>query len=291
MRVTSGHIIALAAGATQRAQGRVADAAEAASSGLAVQRASDDPVAWVAAQRMRVRVTIAEGAKRAIEYSQDQLAQTDSALATIQDAISRARVLAVQGSSETYTAVERSYLGNEVASLFTTALRAANTTSVDGEFLLAGGPSTAQPFDPTGSYLGDAQRREVPIAEQALHAATVPGSMLTAANGVDVLPLLGRLSTALGNNDPAAVRGCLDDLRIATSQLSSARSHAGVAISALGEANAAREQLTATLTEQISKLVEADGVKAASDLALATQTLDISRAVSSHLVSALAPAG
>lgn len=286
MRITSGHIAELATTATSRAQSKVATATEVASSGLRVARPSDDPAAWAAAQRDKVREALASGTGAAIQTSTAQLEQTDGALATIADVVAKARQLAVQGASDT-NANERGELGLQVQALFSAALSAANAQASDGSYVLAGAKTQTAPFDASGAYQGDATTRSVVTSEHGSDAVSVSGSLLTAANGVDVLPELAKLATALSTNDVAGIRGSLSTLTSATDQLSLARAHAGVGLAALSDADGARQALATHLTSSISNLVEADTVSSISDLSQATQALDVTRAVAANVVSVL----
>jgi flagellar hook-associated protein 3 FlgL len=284
MRITPQHIIELAAAATSRAQSAVADATSVASSGLRVAKASDDPAAWAAAQRDRVRQTLADGDGSAIATGRGTLEQTDGSLSTIAGIVAQARTLATQAASATYNASDRAALGTQVQGLFQAALAAANAQSGDGEYLLAGAKSTTPPFDANGNYQGDATARTVSASPQAIG---VPGSMLTAANGVDVLPELAKLATALSSNNVAGIQASLGTLTTATDQVSLARGRAGTGLAALSQADDARQQLSTHLDGVISDLVEADTVGAASSLARATQALDVSRAISTHVIASL----
>jgi flagellar hook-associated protein 3 FlgL len=289
MRITSGHIVELAAAATSRAQQSVADATAVESSGLKVAVPSDDPVAWVTAQRERVRETLSSGNGTAMSFATDQLDETDGALSTISDVVTQARQLAVQGSSDTYSAASRAEIGTQVQALFQSALAAANTQSSNGEYLLGGSKSSAPPFDATGAYTGDSTSRDITVSEHSTQTVTVPGSVLTAANGVDVLPTLAALATALSTNNVAGIQAALGTLTSATTQVSSARAQTGAALATLSSADASRQQLEVTLATHVSNLVEADAIGAASTLAQATQTLDVSRAVTSNVIQALQP--
>jgi len=289
MRVTSTHIVELAAAATSRAQSRVADATTIATSGLRVQVPSDDPVAWATAQRERMRQTLATGTGGAIASSRTDLEESDAAFATITEVVSRARAIAVQGASASPTAGDRTTLATQVTALYQEAVAAANTRGADGHYLLAGAQTSTQPFDDAGVYHGDANARAIASGEHLSQTVGVPGSLLTAANGVDVLPELAKLAAALGANDTAGIQVSLTSLSTATSQLGLARGRAGTALAALTSADSARTQLQDHLTGVISDLVEADTVGAASTLAQATNTLAVSRAVSQHVIATLAP--
>jgi flagellar hook-associated protein 3 FlgL len=287
MRITTTHLADQVTAASQRAEARLATASGVASSGLRVQVASDDPVAWAAAQRDKVRQALGAGTGAAIQTSTTSLEQTDGALSTIGDAISRARELAVQGASDT-NANERAALGTQVQALYAAALAAANTQGSDGAYLLAGAQTAAPPFDAAGVYQGDAATRAVATSEHGSDAVSVAGTALTATAGVDILPELAKLATALSANNLVGIQAGLGALTTATRQVGTARQQAGVGLAALSDAETSRQALATHLSTSISGLVEADTVGAISELSQASQALDITRAVGSNVLASLA---
>jgi flagellar hook-associated protein 3 FlgL len=289
MRITGNRLIDLAAASTTKNQSQVAEVAAQVSSGMRVTTPSDDPTAWLAAQRTKLHQALSQGTGAAVADGRERLQVTDDALASIGDVLSQIRALAVQGASSTYSADNRVALGAQVRGLFLSALDSANVKGRDGEFLLAGTNSLAAPFDATGAYSGDARVRALPSEGTLTAGVTIAGSDLTAANGVDVLPLLDRVATALSTNDMATLLAALPDLDTAVKQVSTMRSHTGGAMAFLDQATTARATLEQDLQQTISRFVEADTVTAASELAKATQSLEISRAVSQHIIASLAP--
>lgn len=287
MRITGNRLIDLQAASTTRNQAAVADVAEQVSSGMRVTTPSDDPTAWLAAQRTKLRHALSQGTGAAVQASRDRLQMTDNALASIGDVVSQIRVLAVQAASDTYSATNRAGLGIQVHDLFLTALDSANARGTDGEYLLAGAASLTAPFDGDGVYIGDAAVRTLPDGNPL--GVTIAGSDLTAARGVDVLPLLERIATALSSNDLTTLRAALPDLDTATQQISLARSGGGGAMSTLDQVTASRAVLEQDMQAAIARMVEIDTVHAVSELAKATQSLEVSRAVSSHIVALLQP--
>src|SRR5262245_39758081 len=219
MRITGNRLIDLAAASTTKNPSHVADVSAQVSSGMRVTTPSDDPAAWLAAQRTKLHKALSEGTGAAVTESRDRLQVTDNALASIGDVVSQIRTLAVQAASDTYNASDRAALGNEVHGLFLSALDAANVRGRDGEYLLAGTISLTAPFDATGAYTGDARVRSVPSDGSLTAGVTIAGSDLTAANGVDVLPLLDRVATALSSNDLTTLRAALPDLDTAVKQV------------------------------------------------------------------------
>jgi flagellar hook-associated protein 3 FlgL len=289
MRITANRLIDLSAAATTKQQARVADLSAEVSSGLRVTTPSDDPTAWLSAQRTKLRAALSQGAGAAVATSRDRLATTDTALASLGDVVSQVRALAVQAASASYDATSRAALGGQVHGLFLAALGNANVQGADGEYLLAGSLAAAAPFTATGAYVGDAGARAVPADGGVTSAVSIPGSQLTAAAGVDVLPLLDKVATAMSANDLPTLLTTLPDLETAVKQVASARSQAGSAVNVLDQATTARDALEQQLHATIARDVEIDGVGAASELAQATQALAVSRAVSSHLLATLAP--
>jgi len=289
MRVTGNQLIDAAQASTSRAQETLARATAQVTSGLRVEKPSDDPTAWLAAHRAGLRKAVIEGSRAAVVASRERLDQTDGALATIGDAVSEVRALAIQGASGSYNATDRAELALHVRALFESALAAANTQAPDGEYLLAGAASLTEPFAATGAYQGDASTRQIATGATTVAAMAVPGSELTAARGVDVLPLLDRVAKALAANDTTTLATAIDDLGTAVSQVSLARTRTGGASAVLDATLVAHDALADHLTTTMANAIEVDAVAAASDLAKASQALEISRAVTSHVVALLDP--
>ncbi|MEO8698610.1 MAG: hypothetical protein ABI867_01170 [Kofleriaceae bacterium] len=289
MRITGNRMIDLAAASNSRTQSDAATASTQVTSGLRVEKASDDPTAWAAAERAKLHRTLSRGTLDAVASSRDRLDETEASLATIGDAVSEIRALAIQGSSSSYNADNRAEIAANVRSLMASALSAANARSSDGEYLLAGSASLTEPFNAAGTYAGNANARSIPITEGANAVSTVTGAELTAAAGVDIFPLLDRVANALAANDQTALAATLDDLQTATKQMGLARTRVGGAMNVLDETKLAHTRLQDNLDREIAGRVEIDTVAAASNLAKASQALEVSRAVSSHVISLLDP--
>lgn len=279
MRVTGNRLIDMSAATTAANQTRVAEAAAEASSGLRVTKPSDDPTAWMAAQRANAHKKLLAGTTSALHTGMERLDLVDQSLASIGDAVAQVRTLAVQGTSASYSAQDRLAIGAQVRALFDSAVASANTRTSDGEYLFAGSKSLTLPFDAAGNYSGDATARE----------ASVAGSALTSANGVDVLPLLARVATALEGNDVPALRNTLDELATAIKQVGTTRAHVGGMMNSVDASLSAAQDLDAHLTNEVSRNVESDVVSAASELAKASQALEASRVVTSHIVALTDP--
>lgn len=287
MRITGTRLIDVAAAATSKNQSTVGDVTEQLSSGKRVNAPSDDPAAYLSAQRTKLQKALSEGAGAAVATSRDRLDITDNSLAALGDIVSQVQTLAVQASSGSYNASERAGLGAQVRGLFVSAVDSANIRGNDGEFLLAGTDSLTAPFDATGAYVGNALTRSLPSTTTAPQGVSISGDALTVSHGVDVLPLLDKVATAMTNNDMTTLVAALPDLATAVKQVSAARTQAGSAMNVLDQTTAARGILEENMTKNIANYVELDTITAASNFAKATQALEVSRAVSTHLMQVL----
>lgn len=289
MRITANRMLDLAGQASSRAQADVGDLAAQVSSGLRVARPSDDPVAWAHARRLELRKTVSEGRGDGVALGRDQLQETDRALGSIGGVLAQAKELAVQAATANYNATDRAAMSQVITGMFQAARAAANTKTTSGEYLLAGMKSGAEPFDATGAYQGDSATRALESGEGPIDDATVPGSVLTAANGVDVLPALSRFAAALAANDLLGIQKSIDELSAAHGQVSRARTGVGSLVTVLDEADQARASLEDTLQGRIAGLTEIDVVTAAGELAQRSRALEAAQAVNSKLAQLLSP--
>ena len=290
MRITGHRLIELQIAAARGAMEDVAHAGQVASTGMRVERPSEDPAAWLAARRADAHRAVHAGAGAAIASGTSRLEQTDGALGAIGDVLHRARELAIQGSNDTLSAADRDAIALELGELFKTALGAANQQSVDGEYLLAGFPGTTAPFDAMGTFVGDGGVRALVGADGQSHTMTISGFELTAAGGgVDVLPTLDRLRAALAAGDGPATRDLLDELDRGIEQVSLARAHTGALLGALVDADNVRSEHELALQKTIANAVEADYATAAGDLSRATNALEAVRAVAARVIAVVAP--
>ncbi len=289
MRVTESRLIDLAQSGMAKANSELSNASTEMSSGMRVEKPSQDPASWADGMRVHVRQIISTGRGAAMDRAQEGLLNTDAALDTIGRTMSRARELAVQMANGALSSDERTAAANEVNQLRDTIISAADARGSDGQYLLAGTKSDLVPFAAAGSYAGDALTRSIETSETGTSAITVSGNVLTAAAGVDVLATLSSLSTALSANNVPAVQTTLDALATGISQIAGARTQVGTRLTTLASADTSRRTFELNLATIHTRDVEADPIAAASNLARAKQALDAAQTVASQLVQMTKP--
>jgi len=112
---------------------------ERLSTGLRVNRASDDAGGLGVSENLRTQV---RGTSQAIRNAQDGISAltiAEGAANEVSSTLQRMRELAIQSANDTLTSVERAYTNQEFAALNTEIQRIADVTNYNGMKLLAGG--------------------------------------------------------------------------------------------------------------------------------------------------------
>lgn len=283
MRVTDRMMFDLATRDGGRARQRLEQATAEASSGVRVAHPGDDPGAagllalhHAAADRLDAIRTVASRAS-------DELGAADAALSDLSNLISRARELTVQLSNPGYDAAQRAEGADEVRGLVAQAVASLNAR-VGARYLFGGRADGTPPFDANGNYAGDDGVRQVEIAPGVYQDASVRADVAVkgVGGGVDVLATLQSLAAALDVNDVTAIRAALDPLDGSTTQISTARSRLGEAMSAFDAAAATSRTAADDARAQASSLADADPIEAASRLALAERALEAALAATAQ---------
>ena len=215
MRVTENFLINLATDAAAKGRDRLAAVGEIAASGVAVNRPSENGVAWAEGTRADARKIMSTSRHSTIARAHERLTTADRSFQTVDDVLQRTIELATQMANGSYGPEQRKYAAIEVRSLRDSAIAAANVQDNNGEFVFAGAQGNKPPFNATGVYQGDAQTNVVETAEHQQQTITLPGTVFTAAAGVNVFDVMTRLAQSMDNNDPTAISNALPTLHTA----------------------------------------------------------------------------
>lgn len=115
---------------------------EKLSTGLRINRASDDAAGLSVSEQLRTQV---RGLGRAKSNAQDGIALlqiAEGAANEISDVLQRMRELSIQSANDTLTSTDRSYLDQEFTALTDEITRISNSTQYNGQTLIAGGSSS-----------------------------------------------------------------------------------------------------------------------------------------------------
>lgn len=149
-------------------------------SGKRITRPGDDPAAAAAGVRLRAQQSRDAQYLRNIEHARTWLDTTDRVLSDIGDLLGRARELAVQASTGTFTSGDTKQLAEEINAIRSQIISAVNGTVDVDQHVFSGQKSDITPLvlDANGnaSYQGD--------TGVTIGTGTGAGSDLTPANGI-----------------------------------------------------------------------------------------------------------
>ena len=215
------------------------------STGLRINRPSDDPAGLAVSTKFTSQINGYNAASRNINDAITMLQTADGALAEISSLMDRMRELAVQSSSDTYTSSDRSDMDTEYQQLESEITRIISQTKWNKMTILDGANSswTIQ----VGADAG--QSKSITIANQA-----ISGGNLSDLNGLDV--------TSQSNASSA-----ITSIDNAFTDLNTIRANIGAYISGFEGALDLSLSMSQNLTDSRSRILDTDYAKEIAELA------------------------
>jgi flagellar hook-associated protein 3 FlgL len=283
MRVTDAMMTAQTQKGLATARAAVLKAQQAATTGMRVSAPGDDATAAAGGRRLSHEAARMSATMATADEGERDLSAIDGALATMNDILSEARSLAVQGGNDTLSAGERASIADQIASLRSAMLNTA-ATKIDGRYVLNGVREDLAPYDAAGTFVGDRNLRQVEASPGHLVKAGIAiGEVLAPATGTDVIAAMSALETALRTGSPAGIAAGIDAMAAGTAQVADARGDVGNRMNTFQMAYGLGERLHARLIEDHAALVEADPYDVLSRLTQAQSALEQAVAIASQL--------
>lgn len=249
---------------------QIAEASDRVTTGLRIQKPSDDPAAASSAMRTRSSIRALDQYRDAISVANQRGSAEEGVLASLTDTLSRAKELAITQAGGASTAETRATAQAEVEHLLRHAVSLANTRFGEN-YLFAGGNSAAQPYAVDESGADISFTSTTPSGEHKVEISAHQ-QILTNHNGVavfedtDVLASLRDLAKALGDNDPAAIQTAIDDISGAFDGVQNLIGDVGARMNQLQVTGANLDAMEINLLTFKSDLEEIDIEKAITEL-------------------------
>jgi flagellar hook-associated protein 3 FlgL len=164
MRISSVTMFEQSAASINRQQGEFLKISQQMASGRRVVNPSDDPQAAARAVGVDQSRAVTQQYADARVSARNSLSQTESILNSVSDAVTSAKTLLIQASSDTLSDVDRESIASEMRGIYETMIGQANATDGNGRYLFGGYADNAPPFvkDANGDvqYKGDSNARE-----------------------------------------------------------------------------------------------------------------------------------
>lgn len=179
MRVSSNTLRQVFLNALELAQRRLVDTQTQVSTGLRINRPSDDPVDSARIRELEASLSRLDQYQANGIVARNRLSLEEEAIAGVVENLQRVRELAVQGNNATQTAESRHAIAQELARRLDALLGLANSTDSAGAYLFAGFAENTQPFVRSGGsvvYNGDQGQRSLQVSDGRFIPVNDPGS-------------------------------------------------------------------------------------------------------------------
>jgi len=165
-----------------RQQGDFLKVSQQIASGRRVVNPSDDPQAASRAVGVDQAKAVTQQFMDSRVSARNSLAQTESILNSVSDAVTSAKTLLIQASSDTLSDVDRESIASELKGVYETMIGQANATDGNGRYLFGGYADNAPPFvkdaDGNVQYKGDSNAREQRVDASRLMPVTENGESI-----------------------------------------------------------------------------------------------------------------
>jgi len=169
-----------------RQQSDLMNVSQQIASGRRVVNPSDDPQAASRAVTVDQAKAVTEQYSDARISARNSLSQTESILNSVSDAVTSAKTLLIQASSDTLSDVDRESISSELKGIYETMIGQANATDGNGRYLFGGYKDSAPPFvkqtnadgDEFVVYNGDSKAREQRVDASRLMPVTENGESI-----------------------------------------------------------------------------------------------------------------
>ena len=182
MRISSVTMFEQSTASINRQQSEFLNVSQQIASGRRVVNPSDDPQAAARAVRVDQSKAITQQFEAARVSVRNSLSQTESILNSVSDAVTSAKTLLVQASSDTLSDADRQSVASDLRGVYETMIGQANATDGNGRYLFGGYENDAPPFvknaDGSIEYRGDSNIREQRIDASRLMPVTENGESI-----------------------------------------------------------------------------------------------------------------
>lgn len=199
MRISSVTMFEQSVSSMNRQQSDFLKVSQQIASGRRVVNPSDDPQAASRAVGVDQARAVTQQHADSRVSARNALAQTESVLNSVSDAVTSAKTLLVQASSDTLSDADRQSVASELRGVYETLIGQANATDGNGRHLFGGYSDSTEPFvkqDGKIEYVGDSNAREQRIDASRLMKVSDNGEAIFQS----VPSGAGHVATADGGN-------------------------------------------------------------------------------------------
>ena len=262
-----------------------AKAADEATSGMSINKPSDDPTAAARMQRVQRSIGSADSMNSALSMGRADLELAEASLAEAGNLLQRAKEVAMHAANGSSSADVRQSAAEEIKGIRTALLGIANTKGVRG-YLFSGSQTNQPAFDGAYAYQGDAFQHSIrsgPTSEVVISTSGLQA--FTAAGGTDIFQDLAALELDLNSNNQAGISASLTALDTGHEQIVLERARTGVNMTRVEQAQTILTNSKFLYERQQTDVGGADPAKSFTNLTVLQNSIERSISVSSQLLN------
>ena len=292
MRISTVTIFDQNVSSMNRQQAQFMKVGEQLSTGRRVVNPSDDPQASARAVGVQQSLAVNQQYMDARVSVRNSLSQQESVLNSVNDMVTRAKTLMIQGASDTMSDIDRISISSELEGIYEGLIGLANSTDGTGRYVFGGYRDGESPFVKNGAgeveFNGSTDIREERVDGDRLMKVGHTGndvfltSLSNARPSVDGTPANSNLfatfenaiATMNGTNGLTpeerrdAIRNTMIELDNAQDNMLTKRASLGARLNELDTLDLVAGNRKLGYEQQMSDLVDLDYVQAASDYSL-----------------------
>ncbi len=260
---------------------------EKLSSGLRVNRPSDDPLAAFKVQETQTHRRQVDQYDRNLKVSDTVLAHAEQSLGEALNTLYRIKELTIQSLSSVRTQQDAQSIANEMRHL-QEHLRGIANTKAANRYLFGGFRQDVEPYDAAFQFVGDSNLITLEVGDGNRAQVSVPGGAIFGdgtPNTVDVFDNIIDLRAFIIAQDEPNTQNELERLEASIEQVIDERSNLGGLMSRIASARTVNADLDLRLEVDLANLQDLDFPTAVSELQLTDNALQATLASSSRLLS------
>jgi len=231
------------------------------SSGKAVTKSSDNPSAVGAIINGNSDIVTGQRYITSCKSVQNSLSTAEIAINSVENIMTSAKEIAIEGANDSLTPSDRSTLANQVSQLKDSLLGLANTKE-DGKYIFAGYNDQSQPFSKTPvtnvvNYTGSDDHQMIEVSPGTTVANNITGKELF-TSPVDLFATLDSLSAALTTGTTTDISAQLTPIENASEQVTTQLSQLGNTSARMDDMITMQQSAQVTVKSTLSQNQDAD---------------------------------
>lgn len=224
--------------------------------GKRLNRMSQEPWSIAQLHQLREKVDVQENYQKASKMAMGLLAQGESALGMIMNAVNRTREISVQASNDVLGLQDLDAIMEEVLNIKERVLALANS-DFNGRYLFSGSAYDTPPYDSTYVYQGTTDTVDIAVADNSSVTVNFDGSDVFQGS-TDIFAAFDDLINGLQTDDDALIQAAIDQFDDVFNHINKTRTRMGTEMNIAMDMDEIAETLEANLKQRLSDIEDAD---------------------------------